>query len=257
MKKCAVVINCLITILVLALLSGCSSSSEPKGKNTDEQFLASLTKGWESQWEVSADKGEIDNAEELQAEWKAELDQIKKYNDAEFEDAELQEKAKEYIQVMQDLYDNAKWYFTERSMDYQDLLLQRSILISQFVENYGLTVDKNYTEKLEAEVTGGKAAAKDLEYKDQIQKIVDGLKFELDEEDEYERYYYAIFENTTDTTITGIEIAINLLDKDGVIVDDTSVDADNIKPGQKAKLEFSTSTEFKDTDMTINYYTVE
>ncbi len=163
----------------------------------------------------------------------------------------------DYIQCVQDMYDRADMYFSGQSMDFQDLMGHRAELISDFAENYGLTVSKEYTDRLDSDVSYGKRVAEDRKYKDEIQKMVDRLKFKLTEDDEYQRTYTAILENTSDKTLSSLDISINLLDKDGVIVDTNNAGVTNVKPGQKARIEFCTSTKFKDTDITLGYYSVE
>nr|WP_243460922.1 FxLYD domain-containing protein [Clostridioides difficile] len=91
--------------------------------------------------------------------------------------------------------------------------------------------------------------------KKKIDAMVKGIKFEK-VKDEYDwKTYQATVENTSDLDLQDFYLDINLIDKDGVIIEtqtSTSVNG-TWKKGQKVRLEFNTDKNFEKIEWTPHY----
>lgn len=265
MKKTILSFVFLSLLICLGLLAGCSSSSSSPSNSSnkkddyaDEAFIKSLGEGLEAHWQKSDELGYPENTDILQALYKAELDCISPYKSAKFKDAELKEKALKYIEILDNCYTNANYFFNQYSNTYQEYSSDRLAMLYDFATNYGLTVDDKYKTRLDDDVKVGKLAAAESENREAVKELVEGLKFELTAEDEYGyKTYTAIFENTLDVDISDISLSVNMLDADGVIIGTEGQYLSNVKAGQKAKMEFQTDLAVADTDITLDYFSIQ
>lgn len=260
MKKALVTILMLSLILSFGVLTGCSSSSSDEVKYADQDFIKSMSKGLEARWALT-DKAPdgASTIEEMQSYIQAELDELSQYETATFEDTKLQEKAIKYINILKDSYENANYYLSDKDYDkWQEYIDQRAVLIKDFVDNYGLTVSDKYQSNLDEFISNGKSVETKSAQEEAINKLVDSLNFKMSEDDGYGwKTYTATLENTSDYDISDLGLEINLLDKEGTIIGSEYANANNVKKGQKAKLEFSTDEDFDKLETTISYYEVK
>ena len=143
----------LIAILSVGLLASCSStSSSSETKFADEDFINSLARGLEDRWDID-DKltAEGDNSVQGYRDCiQAELDQLEKYQDADFEDPELQKKAKAYIDLLNKSMEVAEYAVSDTEGDkWMEVFDQRTVMLRDFVDNYGLKVGDRYQERLD------------------------------------------------------------------------------------------------------------
>ena len=256
MKKKSIFIVLLVTVFSISMLAACSSSSD-EPSYSDKAFINSMAKGLEARWAIIDKNGEghEDTVQDYKDFIQAELDQVEKYQSAAFEDTTLQEKALAYINVLKESMENVDYAFSDT--DYQkwsDIYDKRTIMIKDFVDNYGLTVSSKYQDDLDGIVANGKTAGVQSDQKAALESLVAGLQFELVENDYGWKKYEAVLENTTDYDITTMSIDVSLLDKDGVILETQYTSADNVAKGQKARLEFSTEQDFDRYELVLDYF---
>ncbi len=258
MKRKSLFVTLLIAVLSFGVLASCSSSSSGEPQYADQAFIKSISKGLEARWKLQDSQADSSTVESMREAIQKELDAVEEYKSAAFEDSVLQEKALKYINVLHDSLDNVEYFAaTEGYEKWLDVYNERTIILKDFVDNYGLTVSDKYKTSLDELVANGKTAGADKTHKEALEKIVNNLEFKLVEDDYGWKTYEAIFENSTDFDIVSISIDISLLDADGVIVETNYASVDNVSQGQKAKLEFSTDAEFEKIDPIMDWYEVK
>jgi len=253
MKKKSLVSLLLITLLLIGSFSACSSSGGG-GKASDEAFIKSVSKGLEARWKLQDGQKDSNTVDSMREAIQTELDAVSEYSSATFEDSVLQEKAIKYINVLKDCLDNVEYFVSTEEYDkWEEIYDQRTILIKDFVDNYGLTVSEKYQPNLEELVANGKTAGAQAAQKEAIEGLVKKLEFEQVENDYGWSKYEAVLDNTTDYDIVHLQLDISLLDAEGVIVKTEYASVDNVAKGQKAKVEFSTDAEFDRIEPIINW----
>lgn len=256
MKKKSIFAILLIAVLSFGMLSACSTSSD-EPSYSDKAFINSLAKGLENRWAIIDKHGEdhTETVQDFKDYIQAELDQVEQYQSAAFEDTTLQEKALAYINVLKDSMENVDYAFSDT--DYQkwsDIYDKRTIMIKDFVDNYGLTVSSKYQDELDGIVANGKTAGVQSDQKAAIEKLISGLDFELVEDDYGWKKYEAVLENTTGYDIEKLDLDVSLLDKDGVIIETQYAYAENVSKGQKARLKFETDQDFEKYEIILSYF---
>lgn len=258
MKKKSIITLIIMIVASLSLLASCSSGSSDEPQYADKDFIKSVEKGLEARWKLQDSQGDSNTVEDMREALQTELDAVASYQTAEFEDSVLQEKALKYINILNDCMDNVEYYGSDdQYQKWLDVYDQRTIIIKDFVDNYGLTVSDKYKENLDELVANGKTAGAQAEQKEAIEKLVKGLNFELKENEYGWKKYEAVLENTTDYDIKSLSLDIGLLDSDGVIVETAYGDVQNVSKGQKAKVEFETDAEFEKIEPVVNYFEAE
>lgn len=256
MKKRSLFVLLLIAIVSIGMLSSCSSTSSDEPHYSDQDFIKSVSKGLEARWKLQDGQKDSNATESMREAIQTELDAVEEYKTATFEDSILQEKALKYINILNDCLENVEYFNATDGYDkWLDVYNQRTIILKDFADNYGLTVSDKYKTNLDELVANGKAAGEEANKKEAMQKIVDKIEFELKEDDGYGwKTYGAVIDNTSDYDIESISIDVSLLDKDGVIVGTQYTSADNVSKGQKAKIEFSTDKEFDRMELILNWF---
>lgn len=254
MKKKSIVVLVLAAILSFGMFTSCSSSSSDEPHYADQDFIKSVSKGLEDRWALQDSQKDETSVDSMREAVQTELDAVEEYKTATFEDSVLQEKALNYINVLHECLDNVEYFASDDQYEkWEAVYDQRTILIKDFVDNYGLTVSEKYKSNLEELVANGKTVGAKNEQTEAIKKIVDDLDFEVEKEEYGWKTYSAVFENTTDYEIVDLSLDVNLLDSDGVIVDTQYVSAENVAKGQKARLEFETEKSFEKYETTISF----
>lgn len=264
-----------ITCAGMLVLNGCSSASTNSGSAAeeihyaDDDFMESLAKGLEARWALNATYEETygndgaligsDDMVKAYTSWaQVELDEVAEYADATFENKKLQEKAISYINCLNDQIESMdyakadveKWY-----EKWNAAYNERSKLIEDFVNDYGLTVSEKYESTLKDMLDNSSSVKEDEAEREAVNAIIDGITFE-DSEDEGDGWktYSAVIENTSNMDFSDYQVVINLIDADGVIVSEEYASVSNFKRGQKAKLTFSTDQKFSSTEIAVDYW---
>lgn len=266
MRKLKLFLTTMIMIIGIICVVGCSSDSQSEATTeeyfADDDFMAALSQGLEDRW--SLDDGSeyeyyTDEHKEIYTKYvNAELDKVEDFTTKKFKDTTLQEKAIKYINALK-AQKEALDYVTVDPEQYEEkwgtAYNERSKLITEFVNNYNLTVSDDYANTLKEFEINAKEVEQNEEIKESIQEMLASVEFQA-ERDEYSDWvtYTGVIENTAGVDFNSFEININLLDKDGMIVESLFDSISNLKKGQKAKIEFSTDQEFKTTSLEINYW---
>ena len=84
---------------------------------------------------------------------------------------------------------------------------------------------------------------------DKVNELANKIKFKMTKNDYGYKPYSAVAKNTSGLNFSYFNLNINLLDKDGVIIESTSASVNNFSEGAKARFEFSTDKSFKKIDI--------
>ena len=247
----------LIIVLSLSLFGGCGNAkiTEEAEADTgstppsDADFIANLTKGLESRWELTNsdaynDTSAMSTAEEQKADTlfvNAELDAIGNLDDYQFEDAELKALAETYMKGLNLQKDGIPYRGTNDSANREKTwnlgYYYRVICIADFYHNYGLTVDEKYQKTLDDFVAESTTAKKEIAIQDFVNDLAATISYTKDEEssDEYSSYYTTVIENTTEYEISTLFIEVDFLDADGVVIFQGNDSIENFQPGTKVK----------------------
>ena len=233
----------LLCIIVATFLAACGSGGA-SSKTVDEKFVSAAAKGLQARWDLS-DKndteGTSNTADSFIACVDEELNAIAEYKDAEFEDEALGKLANEYIELLEKSKQLASDYYDKNystfDSEYTPLNQRRSQIIKSLSEDYQLPIDEDHTDTLNTFIA-------DANLNTAVQDIINSTTFEMIEDDYGWKKYQAVVENTTEKTFDSFNFDINLVDKDGVVVETQSAYTENWKPGDKHRFEFSTDAEF-------------
>lgn len=263
--------------LCLFVLCGCSSTnntaSSAEEQYADQDFMNDLAKGLEDRWKLSDEYNaqqeksgkydEIGSDGHIEAYTKsvnAELDRLADYPDKKFEDSKLKERAISYINCLNDqleALDYASVDYEEYDTRWSKAYDKRTKLIARFVSDYGLTVDEKYQDTLDELLTNAKLVKEDDKQKRAVKKLIKKISFELESDDYGYKTYVDVVKNKTGYDFKTLSLSVNLLDKDGVIVETTYATVNNFKNGKKARIEFGTNKDFNSTEVTADYWEFE
>lgn len=245
MKKFALGIAMFFSLIFI--LTACS-----KAQSTDERFISSLQQGLESRWQ-QVDKFEGQAQGSTTAAWNtyidSELNKISEFKDATFENQDLGNLAKEYIESLEKIKENTNYIDTNYSMftnKTNQYILNRYATLVKINEISPLEFNEKDKANFEGLLNEGKLAIA-------AEDIMKSADFQP-EPKEYEgsswTTYSCIVENTSDFTFKSFQFNIDLLDNSGVIVDTVIANLENWVPGTKQKASFSTDVQF--AEMEIN-----
>lgn len=237
MKRVLVFIMC---ITVAICFAACGES-----KSVDDSFIEAEASGLQARWDLSDqhDKDKVeDNAENFIACVDAELNKVSEFKDSEFEDKTLGKLAKEYIDILEKSKDLASKYYDKNyktfDKQYTPLNQRRSQIIQKFSEDYKMPIDKEHQSTLDEFIADAKLTSA-------VQEIINNAKFEKVSDEYGWKEYEAVLENTADQKFDYFVFNINLVDKDGVVVETQSASTDNWDVGEKHRFKFSTDAKFK------------
>ncbi|WP_315167647.1 FxLYD domain-containing protein [Metaclostridioides mangenotii] len=253
----------LIMVLSLVLIGvGCNNTGQNNQQSQDTKFIKSIEKATKSRWDYveKVDKGGISvdsDLEYLQECVKKESGELYKYSDVEFSDAKLKKLAMDYIEGIKIQEESLKYYSSD-TMKYDSKWAEgydlRSVSLLALVDDYGVKVDEKQFEELR---TNSQIVEENKALKKSIDEMIKDVKFENTGNDYGWKDYSAVVKNTTDVKFDSFDLEINLLDKDGVVVENQYSNTSNWKPGQSVKFEFSTDKEFEKIEWEYNYFLPE
>lgn len=264
LKKLIIIgLSCLV-------LSGCTSE-EPVAEETtyaDQEFLSDMSNGLQTRWKLNEDdeaKEGYDeilvNSEEYQKMMnnyiQAELNLVEKYQNEKFEDSNLQEIAVKYVNLLKQHKDACQYLtvnYDKYLEEFQPIYNERSKIISQMVNDYGMTVEEEYQQTLNEFLTNSQIVTEQENAENAIQKMIDTIQFEEVEDNGGYKTYQAVVENTTGIDFDTLNITINLLNIDGVIVETTYDTVSAFAQGAKVQFEFMTDKEFVSTQVSVDWW---
>ena len=137
---------------------------------------------------------------------------------------------------------------------FQPVYNERSKIISQLVNDYGMTVDEEYQQTLNDFLTNSQLVIEQENEEAAIRQMLDGIQFdEVDDNGGY-KTYQAVVENTTGIDFNTLNITINLLNSDGVIVETAYDNVSAFAQGAKVQFEFMTDKEFTSTQVSVDWW---
>lgn len=251
MKKFYSIVLVLCLILSTLVFTSCGSS-----KSVDVQFEEDLMKGLSARWELtSADENEGIDDNDTKGEYEsyinAELDVISKYKEETFEDEELGELAKLYIDVLERSKDTLDYFgnYEKWGVAWDEVYNDRTELLLKLNDKLEIQfADEGDQENFDGMLSEGKVV-------NSVRKIMETTKFEKTASDYGWNTYTAIVENTTDETFDYFSFELKLKDKDGVTIETTYASTDNWAPEDKVKFEFETDAAFSEMEIVgCDYY---
>lgn len=271
MKK---LLSILLTLLLVVLpsLTGCSSgstsnsakSSTSETEYADDAFIKSLSKGLEKRWSLNDDyniklangtikDGSSEQKEAFESWVNTELDEIEKYRNEPFENADLQQTALAYINALNDQRNALDEWGTDKfSEDWSKAYDERTRLLAELADNYNLTVSDKYKDQLDSMKASGKQVQSKEDETDAVKALADSFSFEQTADDYGYKTYTATVENNSGYNLKYFYADISLLNNDGTLVETQYADAENWQNGQKAQFEFTTDADFTTTSLTID-----
>lgn len=263
-------------IMLISILVACGQTStytkeenytqeSEESRYHDEEFLKDAGQAFnERQIEIKKSEGklfneieEVDFIKELNIE---ELSKVEKYLDLKFEDNELKEAAIRYINSLTGLINkinlDALYGVNE---DYMKSYVGRGSSLEYF-SKYDIYIDQ-IDEEFKNNISQIATISKNESFIDskvnELTTYLNSLEFEKVENDGGSwNSYTAIIENNFDANFSQISINFNLIDSDGVIVDNIFEYIPYFNVGDKYKLEFMTDSDFEKIDIKIDQYII-
>ena len=231
MKKKLIIL--LTAVMCVGLLSaGCSSNNNSKNEEkkeeiqyADDQFIKDMSKGLQARWtlnEQDENKEGYDQIDVQSSEYKdmmlsyvqAELDCIEKYKDEKFKDSQLQEKAISYINLLTKHKEVCDYipvdYYGKYLDEFQSIYNERSKIIEDMANNYGLTVEEKYQSNLDEFKTNSQLVQEQDALQNSITNMLNNIQFQEVNDDGYGwKTYQAVVENTSGKDFSEFSVNIN------------------------------------------------
>lgn len=248
----------LLTILTFSLLFVLAACGEDNNKDSDQDanFISSVSEGLQARWayqDDNEDNDSVDEREYLEESVNREFEKVKDFENASFKDSKLKEKAISYINTLKDS-SAALEYYSADSQKYEEewekAYNERTKLIKDFSENYGLVVDDKYSDRIKELLTNATSVEEDEGKQAEVDKIVKSIKFKKTKDEYGYKTYQATVENTSSMNFKYFNLNINLIDNDKVVIGKQYANTDDFQKGAKARFEFSTDETFKDYKIT-------
>ena len=248
-----------IIMSVTVFTEGCSTNKVEEPKSQDTKFIVDVERAIEDRYryvsKVESGKVDVESQTKYLKECvNKELVILEKYEDAEFNDATLRRLMLDYIDALNTQLDAVKYYNSDYGK-YDDLWAEgynlRSTVIVELVDDYGLRIDENQLEDIR---DNAQVVKENNNLNKEIEKLSKNIEFTKDNEEYGYKDYSAIVENTTSAKFDSFYLDIKLVDEDGITIDTAMVSADNWKPGEKVKFEFSTDKDFEKIEWSYEYY---
>lgn len=231
----------------------------------DVDFISDLSKGLMARWDASAatenSSSVLYSAEyagELEIVVDQELNAISKYRTEQFENNKLQEACISYLNLLEDSKEIIPTMITdtyEFVAQWEKSQNERAKIIAEFITSYGLTVDEAHQSTLDQFVTQAKAVVASEEKDLAITEMLTSLEFqETDEGFGSYKTYRAVLVNDSGYNFDSISLTIDLLDENGVILDQAYAYTSTLAAGKSINLEFSSDKNFSSYEVQPAYY---
>lgn len=267
---------CILSVLIL--LVGCGNQADTTKNQedqveevqcADENFINDMSSGLQARWKLIDEDEAKDGYEDIAVNSDenkqmtlnyidAELKFIEKYSDEKFENNNLKELAIKYINLLNQHKDICKYItvdYAKYEEEFTSIYDERSKVMSQMVNDYGMTVSEDYQNTLDEFLTNSNLVDEKESQEKAIEAMINAVTFEMSNDDGYGlKTYQGIIENTTGTDFNNMSFSINLLDGDGVIIETTYDQISAFTNGAKARLEFMTDKDFSSTQISASWW---
>lgn len=209
--------------------------------STDGQFFRALRKGLYERWDDSEKNNQQVEDPMVYAKYcDMELEQVSDFYDLDFDADGLKEKVDAYIDALNKAKDATDYYnvnYVKYSDQWAEAYSERTILLKDFVNNYGFTVDDAHQATLDDLLKDAAGAEKENQFKTEVETIKESISVSATA-DEWGYYSYTIsLTNTTNYTFEYFYVNINVTDGNGKIISTGSSDSlNNWEPGQNAEV---------------------
>lgn len=213
------------------------SSEEKKKEETkksvvDEAYLEAMKTGLQNRWKLAKKNANAVFSSDWAKYSQAELDEIEGFANQEFTNKELKDMVLSYIDCLKAQIaaaKNANKDLANSFLDYSNPSVKRVNLLKNFVDEYGLSVDKDYQDDLKELVDNTKDS-----YWDE-QGLVSELKIkEINDSSMVNRVLQISGVNNTDYTFNHLYFDLQIEASDGEILETVQTnDIKSLKPGQK------------------------
>lgn len=228
--------------------------------SVDGQFMRELSKGLMKRWDKSdeyAEQGSVGEDPNIYSEYcDIELEELEKYYDQTFDNQELQEDAKTYIDYLRAAKDATKHYtidYNTYNTMWADIYAKRTMLLNTFVEKYGLSVDEKHQKTLDDILVDASAAKEQVDFKNAVAKMTESFKISTTEDEWGYKTYKVSMKNTTNHTFEYFYADVSVLDQSGKIIASGSLDQiSSWKPEQEATVDA-----YFDSNVSLDGYTLE
>ena len=269
-RKVGILLSLIICMGIV--LCGCKSGERKQEETVgyaDGSFMTDLSKGLQNRWKLNNQDEQKEGYDDISAnseEYKnmmlgyinAELDMIEKYKNEKFENNELQEIAIKYIDLLnrhKEICEYITVDYDKYNKEFKQIYNERSKVIKEAVEKYGLTVNEEYQSTLNEFLTNAKLVEEAEKNEESINKMLEEVQFQEVSDDGWGwKKYQAVMENTTEIDFKSFNVNINLLDEEGVILETTYDQVSALNKGMKAQLEFMTDKEFVSTQVICSWW---
>lgn len=252
----------LFSIVVLCLVSSCTSKEEPVIEYKDQEFVKDLALGWQERFDCECEAAKEDSAEKQQELLlkgvDAELSYIKNYSNEAFKKQGLKDLMNEYITCINEANEALQYYVSDNDK-YLSLIQSvnnnRRRILTRLVSDYGLAVDEEHQAAFSESLSNAKATGVYSKQQETVNALVSGIEFEKKPDDYYGQKYHTYVGNVNNTTgisFEKLDIKIKLYDKDGVVVGTESIYLENFKNESTEKAEFTTDAQFETMEVSCD-----
>lgn len=236
-------------IICAALAASLTGCAQPDERTVDEKFVDSLTEGLEARWTLTDASGDDYTTDQFNKYLEAELNKIESYKNEKFENKQLKEQADLYIDSLEQTKDITKYIdedVAQFNQMYSPIYSQRILALQEI----------NNIDSLEFQNADDQKSLDDMLDEAKLIKSVTDLtksihfeKTNEDDDPEYDIYsadYIAKVKNDTSYSFDYYNLTINLLDKDGVVLEQTYAGVNPWKKDETQRLKFSVFEKISD-----------
>lgn len=242
MKKTFCVLFFLLGFSMIGLIA-CSqndSNSQKEVNYADDIATATIATGWEKRGDcLMSHKDEQDSAAILKEAVQIEIDNDSSLKTAQFKDSKLQQTVLAYLNSLDDQMDVLESY-PYGSADYarawSAALDNRTIILKQLVDDYGLTVSEKYKNEFDQLIANGSLASNKESIENALNSMLNSAVWKKTDNGGGRFQYSAVIENTSDYNFKSISILVNLFDADDV-KHEAHATAKSWKKGEKIEFE--------------------
>lgn len=258
------VFGIMLALLVVIGLAACGSQQQAnEGPDyADDEVIGAIAKGLEARSDlIDTQTAEEQNSSDgFKAAVNAEYNVISPFKDRQYQDSKLQEVVISYINSVSDQINVLDTYSYESADFYEkweDAYNNRTAIIKDLVDNYGLALDEEHQPALDELVKAGGVAKQKNEADEAINSIIANATFEQTDEGYGNFTYSAVVENTSEFTFNNVSVVLGLYDADGVRVEEASASSNAPwAPGEKIKLTAYSQTDAQQIKPTVQYYDI-
>ena len=246
------------TIGLLACSQQGSTTSDQGPDYIDDRAMSILARGFEKRSDyIKANDTTSNNG--LKAAIQVEIDNDAELKAAQFEDSKMQELVLEYLNSLDDqiaVLDNYRIGTTDYYTAWEKAYNNRSKIIKELVDDYGLTVGDQYKDSFDELIANGTNVTNKEASDQAINEMLNAASWEKEDLGYGNYKYTAVIENTTEFDLKNVSIVLNLFDADDIKTE-TYANAQTWRKGEKVKFEaWGNGVDAARIEAIIQYYSI-